>query len=1137
MQRVGSVPSLLHRVPSWRLISIDTFPTALRERRQFTFGVPTNADPLRDYPPSRPFSQGVTPCSHPSIHPSIRSALLASAFALLVLSVPARATVFCVSDAGGLQTALTTAATNGVDDEVQIVQGTYVGNFVYASTQANTLSVLGGYEAGCANRTLDPTNTVLDGNQTNTVLALSAPNVAASLLVEGLTLQNGKRTSGSGSGGGLYAKVGTGGTVAVERNHIEGNEASGTGGGIDVNASNVTLTNNTITDNLALYGGGAYVYANSNATITNNSIHGNTGPENGGGIYVVTYSSSTTIISNNSIQGNTGYSGGGILVVAYSSYVTITNNSIQGNTGYYGGGILCGGDSSFILTNNSIQGNTSYVGGGIYVETHYDVTLTNNTVTDNLALGGSGGGLWLRLNGGETTTSAVLYNNLFWNNQAPDNVGADLWIENDPNSDYLPVPVTLLANNFDQTQPTGFAITIPIAIAPSNLNAIDPLFVDAANGDLHLSTGSPMIDAGYLDTPDIPDTDLDGNPRVVNGVVDIGAYEFDGSASDPLSATVTISNITYDGNTTATITGCTLSGVVSPDVVSCDYSSASADFADANVGTDKPVNITGLVLSGNDADKYKLPSKATSAANIAKATATVVLGNLNQTYTGGPLMPTATTTPTGLAVTWTGAPQTNAGLYSVTATVNDQNYSGSETGLLTIAKATPSVIAWPTASPIAYGQTLASSILSGGSSIPSGTFAFTAPTTAPGVGTAAQSVTFTPGSTTNYEGVTGSVNVTVDKADQADLTVIATPGSIVSPGSSTLSASGGSGSGAVTYAANATPGTTCSISGSTLTATGGAGSCSVIAIKDADTNYNSISSPPITVSVTVSATKVDTTTTLSSSLNPSGSGQAVTFTVVVTGNDPTGTVTIKDGSTTLATGTLSNIQHAMFTEGLSFSFTTSTLGIGTHSLTASYGGDANNTGSSSAVLSQVVKAASTTTLVSSLNPSTVGRAVTFTATVKGTNPTGTVNFYDGNVSLGTATISRGTAKLSTSQLSAGTHSITAIYGSNATNAGSESGTLAQVVKVASSTAISSSLNPSARGQSVTFTATVNGNNPTGSVTFRDGIRSLGAVTLSGGTATYSSGTLAKGTHSITATYAGDSLNVTSTSSKLIQTVR
>ncbi len=70
-------------------------------------------------------------------------ALLMGALALLGIQAPAGAAQFCVDSAASLQTALTTAAGNGADDEVKIVQVTYVGNFVYASTQANQLSLSG----------------------------------------------------------------------------------------------------------------------------------------------------------------------------------------------------------------------------------------------------------------------------------------------------------------------------------------------------------------------------------------------------------------------------------------------------------------------------------------------------------------------------------------------------------------------------------------------------------------------------------------------------------------------------------------------------------------------------------------------------------------------------------------------------------------------------------------------------------------------------------------------------------------------------------------------------------------------------------------------------------------------------------
>ena len=91
----------------------------------------------------------------------------------------------------------------------------------------------------------------------------------------------------------------------------------------------------------------------------------------------------------------------------------------------------------------------------------------------------------------------------------------------------------------------------------------------------------------------------------------------------------------------------------------------------------------------------------------------------------------------------------------------------SSTRIFSVTKATPSITAAPTAAPIAYGQTLGSSTLSGGSASVSGTFAFTTPSTAPSVGTATQSVTFRPSDTANYNTVTTSVSVTVSRATPA----------------------------------------------------------------------------------------------------------------------------------------------------------------------------------------------------------------------------------------------------------------------------------------------------------------------------------------------------------------------------------
>jgi hypothetical protein len=169
-----------------------------------------------------------------------------------------------------------------------------------------------------------------------------------------------------------------------------------------------------------------------------------------------------------------------------------------------------------------------------------------------------------------------------------------------------------------------------------------------------------------------------------------------------------------------------------------------------------------------------------------------------------------------------------------------------------------------------------------------------------------------------------------------------------------------------------------------------------------------------------------TTTVLTSSPNPSTYGQAVTFTAVVGSNvgpPPDGeTVSFMKGTTLLGTGALS---------GGSASFTTSALPVGTNSIKAVYGGDSNFLGSTSKAVSQVVnKATTTTTLVSSLNPSNFGQAVTFTASVTpqfGVKVSGTVTFYDGTTALKTMSLGGGLAKFKTSTLTSGMHSITATY--------------------------------------------------------------------------------------------------------------
>jgi hypothetical protein len=185
-------------------------------------------------------------------------------------------------------------------------------------------------------------------------------------------------------------------------------------------------------------------------------------------------------------------------------------------------------------------------------------------------------------------------------------------------------------------------------------------------------------------------------------------------------------------------------------------------------------------------------------------------------------------------------------------------------------------------------------------------------------------------------------------------------------------------------------------------------------------------------------------------------------------------------------------------------------------------------------------AATTTTIASSSPTSTLGQAVTFTATVSPSAATGVVEFFDGVNSLGTAGLSSGAASLTTATLAVGSHSITATYNGDPNYAGSTSSALTQTVvdaSVGTSTALTSSPNPSTYAQQVTFTATVGPSGVTGTVAFMDGGSALGSSTLNAsGVVTLSISSLAVGNHSITAQYSGDGSHSGSTSAVLTQTV-
>ncbi len=279
------------------------------------------------------------------------------------------------------------------------------------------------------------------------------------------------------------------------------------------------------------------------------------------------------------------------------------------------------------------------------------------------------------------------------------------------------------------------------------------------------------------------------------------------------------------------------------------------------------------------------------------------------------------------------------------------------------------------------------------------------------------------------------------------------------------------------------------------------------------------------------------TVTLSGPAGAVDAGTRAAFTAALTtpGVTPTGTLTLLDGSSAIATATISG-------DG-SFVLATAALSIGNHTVTASYSGDANNSAAVSQAATVMIRpASSTTSLITSVNPIIQGNALTLTATIISDSPNagGLVSFLDGTTLLGTIALGAGgTASLVAGDLVAGTHALTAVYSGDTNHAGSTSGSTSELVLESASATLSSSNNPAASGQNVTFTVQLGGAGkafPTGVATLRDNGVLLAAFPLNNtASGSFSTRALMVGSHTITLSYAGDQ-NFAAAASQLVQTV-
>ncbi len=432
-----------------------------------------------------------------------------------------------------LKYALTSKAASG--DELWVKTGTYKPTGSEVVLQRNSfilksgVKVYGGFagsETALDQRSWQANPTILSGDlngddggnfsniSDNSYHIVTSNNVGTGAVLDGFTIRGGNASSPNTQerlGGGLYLLYNC---PTLSNLQLIGNKAQDDGAGMYLACTNATtFFDLTISGNQAGRNGGGiyngYYDRPSQVTFTGSAFVGNTAGHGGGGIYDDRARSTLTAVwftsnsadfgggmyidtdasgQNTSFTGvtftdNTVTSRGGGLYI-YSSYVNLTNVVFSGNHADSTGGGLANYASHPTLTNVTFAGNTAPSGGAIF---NFGSTISggSNPVLRNSVLWGDTGGEIVNSSSGETETATVSYSLV------------------------------------QGCNPGGAWNTACGANTGHNLANVDPGFT----ADLHLNADSPALDNGDNSAVSGISADLDGNPRVVGGVVDLGAYE------------------------------------------------------------------------------------------------------------------------------------------------------------------------------------------------------------------------------------------------------------------------------------------------------------------------------------------------------------------------------------------------------------------------------------------------------------------------------------------------------------------------------------------------------------------------------------------------------------------------------------
>ncbi|WP_158615358.1 MBG domain-containing protein [Acidipila sp. EB88] len=298
----------------------------------------------------------------------------------------------------------------------------------------------------------------------------------------------------------------------------------------------------------------------------------------------------------------------------------------------------------------------------------------------------------------------------------------------------------------------GAVCTLPVSFAPTEAGNISGTLA-ITDTDLNSVAGVtqviPLNGRGNAESPMV---------SVANATITYG------TASTPLTASISFTGTAAPSGAATFMID---SGIAVPAMCTA---TASSETCTGNYDTSTLAVGTHAITASLAADLNYTAASGAGTLQVTHGTASVSLGNLNQTYTGSPLQATATTTPAGLAVSLTyagsAAVPTTVGTYAVVATVNDANYTGTATGTLVISKATPA-LTWPTPAPITYGTTLSAAQLDPSTGV-AGSFSYSPPIgTVLSAGAHTLTATFVPNDATDYNTASTTTVVTVTQAKPA----------------------------------------------------------------------------------------------------------------------------------------------------------------------------------------------------------------------------------------------------------------------------------------------------------------------------------------------------------------------------------